>query len=613
MLHIVGVNLSDWLGGCSTSCGAFSSQETFSKPLRFTCSSRLCPVAPQYCPVKFAPRLCTTLLLALTLTACQQAQSQLDSRPAPLPQDPQIQAYFNHEPASEYTEPYRQQTRPGDDLEQQIVDAIASAESTVDVAVQELRLPKIAQALIDRQQAGVKVRVILENTYSQPWSTLTKEELAALPERERDRYQEYIQLADRDKDGELSQAEIDQGDTLVMLQKAAIPWIDDTANGSKGSDLMHHKFVVVDGRTVIVTSANFTPSDTHGDFKSPASRGNSNNLLKIDSSELAALFTEEFEIMWGDGPGGKLDSKFGVQKPLRPARSLALGESTIAVQFSPTSRSVDWSKSTNGLIGKTLSAATQSVDLALFVFSDQRLVNSLEANSERGVQIRALIEPSFAYRTYSEALDMMGVALGDNCKFEANNRPWQNPITTVGVPRLSPGDLLHNKFGLVDQQTVITGSHNWTDAANQGNDETLLVITNPTVAAHYQREFDRLYTNAILGVPPAIQRKVEAQQKQCQSASGVSSPQPNQPDATPSMPAASPNATTAPSSSTGQRVNLNTATQAELESLPGVGPALAQRIIAARQQKPFTSLQDLDRVSGVGPRLLSQLEAYVTW
>lgn len=531
--------------------------------------------------------------MLVSLAACQQVQSQ-PNRPAPLPQDSLVQAYFNHEPSAEYTEPYRQQTRPGDDLEQIIIEAIASAESTVDVAVQELRLPKIAQALIDRQKAGVKVRVILENTYSQPWSQISSTALAKLPTRERDRLEEYRQLADRDRDGQLSESEIAQGDTLVMLRQANLPWIDDTANGSAGSDLMHHKFVVVDGQSLIVTSANFTTSDIHGDFSRPASQGNANNLLKISSPPLAQLFTQEFNEMWGDGPGGKPDSKFGLQKAFRGAKTLQVGSIPITVQFSPTSPAKPWTQSSNGLIGNTLETAQQAVDLALFVFSEQRLVDVLAGDRQRGVQIRALIDPSFAYRPYSEALDMLGVALPDNCRVEANNRPWVDPIQTVGVPRLPPGDLLHNKFGVVDQQIVITGSHNWTDAANTGNDETLLVINSPTVAAHYQREFERLNTNAVLGLPPAVQRKIEAQQKQCK----VIQPQSDRASAS-----------TRPTT----QVNLNTATQAELETLPSVGPALAKRIIAARQQQPFKSLQDLDRVSGVGPQLLNKLEPYVTW
>ncbi|MBW4578805.1 MAG: helix-hairpin-helix domain-containing protein [Tildeniella nuda ZEHNDER 1965/U140] len=552
------------------------------------------------------------ILLALSLSACQRGYSQ-PLRPAPLPQDDLIRVYTNHEPASRYAEPYRKQMRDGDDLEQKIVDAIAAAHTTVDVAVQELRLPKIAAALVERQTAGVKVRVVLENTYSRPFSTFTPEEIAKQPERDRGRYNEFRQLVDRNGDGQLSQEEIEQGDALVVLDRAKIPRLDDTADGSAGSALMHHKFVVVDGRTLIVTSANFTTSDVHGDFKSPASRGNANNMLEISSPELATLFTQQFNVMWGDGPGGKRNSKFGVKKPFQPARSVTIGSTTVEVQFSPTRLSIPWERSSNGLIGKTLSSAKKSVDMALFVFSEQKLVNLLETVHQNGVEVRALIEPGFAYRSYSEALDMLGIALADGCKQEVANRPWQNPITTVGVPRLPPGDLLHNKFGIVDQETVITGSHNWTDAANTGNDETVLVVHSSIVAAHYQREFERLYTNAILGIPPAVQKKVNAQRQQCQSQQPNAPAPANRKSVVHDRPLAKPATSSAHRKPGKPQVNLNTATQAELDALPGVSAALAKRIIAARQQQPIASLDDLDRISGVGPKLLKRLETKVTW
>ena len=56
-----------------------------------------------------------------------------------------------------------------------------------------------------------------------------------------------------------------------------------------------------------------------------------------------------------------------------------------------------------------------------------------------------------------------------------------------------------------------------------------------------------------------------------------------------------------------RRVNLNTATADELRQLPGIGPALAAAIIAAR---PFDSVDDLLRVRGIGPRRLAALRGW---
>lgn len=552
-------------------------------------------------------RLCWLLLLTIGLAFCgqqEEEQPQLSPSLIPLPQDPLLQVYFNQSLTSSYTEPYRQQTRAGDDLEKLVMEAIASAQSTVDVAVQEFRLPGIARVLGDRQRSKVKVRLIVEHMYGRPWSDYKAPELAKLPERERDRYQEFVRLADTNKDGKLSADEINKNDALLIIKNSVIPIIDDTADGSKGSGLMHHKFVVIDGKTVIVTSANFTTSDVHGDFKTPASRGNANNLLKIENAELAQLFTQEFNIMWGDGHGGKPDSKFGVKKPFRPVQKIRVGNTNVTVQFSPTSKTLPWEKSVNSLINQNLSIAKKSVNLALFVFSAQRLANTLEIEAQRGVAVRALIDSNFIYRPYSEGLDMMGATLIEHCRLEADNRPWKKPLTTVGVPLLPMGDRLHHKFGVVDANTVITGSHNWSEAANHGNDETLLTIASPVVAAHFEREFDRLYKGATLGIPPRIKQRIDARKKECESV----------PTTSQSATLAAGNTANQPQIAAAKKlVNLNTASQAELETLPGVGPKLAERIMVARKQYPFTSLDDVARVQGIGEKLLDRWRDRVTW
>lgn len=55
------------------------------------------------------------------------------------------------------------------------------------------------------------------------------------------------------------------------------------------------------------------------------------------------------------------------------------------------------------------------------------------------------------------------------------------------------------------------------------------------------------------------------------------------------------------------KVNVNTATLEQLNSLPNIGPVLAQRIVEERQKKPFASVEDLRRVSGIGPKRIEAL------
>jgi competence protein ComEA len=67
----------------------------------------------------------------------------------------------------------------------------------------------------------------------------------------------------------------------------------------------------------------------------------------------------------------------------------------------------------------------------------------------------------------------------------------------------------------------------------------------------------------------------------------------------------------AASSADDERIDLNGADEAALDALPGIGPVLAGRIVAHRQDAPFTSVDELSDVAGIGPTLLERLRDLV--
>ncbi len=59
------------------------------------------------------------------------------------------------------------------------------------------------------------------------------------------------------------------------------------------------------------------------------------------------------------------------------------------------------------------------------------------------------------------------------------------------------------------------------------------------------------------------------------------------------------------------RLDLNRATPAQLESIPGIGPAIAKRIIESRAKRSFTSVEDLLDVKGIGKKKLERMRPYI--
>ena len=59
-------------------------------------------------------------------------------------------------------------------------------------------------------------------------------------------------------------------------------------------------------------------------------------------------------------------------------------------------------------------------------------------------------------------------------------------------------------------------------------------------------------------------------------------------------------------------ININTANEKELDALPGIGPAIARRIVEYRSSQPFTKMEDIMQVKGIGEKRFAKIKELIT-
>ncbi len=229
-----------------------------------------------------------------------------------------INVYFNHSISREHAESRRNFANGEADLQAVIISRIDAAKSTIDLAVHEFNLVQIANALTRAKDRGVQVRCIVENNYTEPgFRPLSDEDYGELSEAKRTEYDAERAELDVNGDDTLDETEIRASIPMVAvldtLEKYEVPCIDYTENASRGSDLMHNKFAIFDAEDrknawVLTGSTNWTQSGIGGDLDEAGNRvthGNANNLVEVQSRDLAGIHLDQFQHMWGDGPGGR--------------------------------------------------------------------------------------------------------------------------------------------------------------------------------------------------------------------------------------------------------------------------------------------------------------------
>lgn len=138
------------------------------------------------------------------------------------------------------------------------------------------------------------------------------------------------------------------------------------------------------------------------------------------------------------------------------------------------------SESVADVIMNVLHGASSSIDAALYRFNHPGLAQALEEVAQRGVRVRLLVDGN----KYKESRITQELLAGAIIPFR------------LGFGRQGRGSKMHHKFVILDEETVLTGSYNWTHESEEENHENLLILRDPQPVEAYTQEFEALWSGA---------------------------------------------------------------------------------------------------------------------
>jgi phosphatidylserine/phosphatidylglycerophosphate/cardiolipin synthase-like enzyme len=254
-----------------------------------------------------------------------------------------------------------------------------------------------------------------------------------------------IRMVTDDRDGLA-----DDNTTLTQLQAAGIPIVTD-----ERSALMHDKFIILDSQVVWTGSWNLTINDTYR---------NNNNAIALRSQAAVENYQTEFNEMFIDG-------RFGPTSPVNTPNHIFTQDGTIVeVYFAPEDEVIDQ-------IVSAISGAQRSVRFMTFSFTVDEVASALLDRAALGVDVQGIFERTGSETQHSEFFRLFCAGL---------------PVRQDGNPFV-----LHHKVFIIDDELVVTGSFNISANATNSNDENLVIIRDPDLAAQYLAEFDRRWAEVL--------------------------------------------------------------------------------------------------------------------
>jgi phosphatidylserine/phosphatidylglycerophosphate/cardiolipin synthase-like enzyme len=230
---------------------------------------------------------------------------------------------------------------------------------------------------------------------------------------------------------------MDRSDPQRLLE-AGIPIVGDNTDG-----LMHDKFIVIDRSEVWMGSMNFTDGGAYDD---------NNNVFRIHSTKMAENYSKEFEEMFLDNP------------------TLTIDNIQVDTYFSPD----------DGVLSALvplLSGAEESIYFLAYSFTSNQLGDIVRQKAEAGLIVKGVM---------------------DSEQVRSNQGTEYDPFQQEGLSVRMDGNegLMHHKVFVIDGKIVAFGSYNFSQSAEERNDENLIIIYSEPIAQQFIEEFERVWKHA---------------------------------------------------------------------------------------------------------------------
>ena len=239
------------------------------------------------------------------------------------------------------------------------------------------------------------------------------------------------------------------------LRDSGILVIDDQQPG-----IMNDKFIVIDHSQVWTGSVDYNISGVFREY---------NAVIRVSSPEIAADYTKEFDEMFVNNQFGRL------VVPETPYSSVTIQGTKVDVLFSPDDLVVD-------RLSALLGGAQQSIYFLAYSFGSNDLGNIIREKAAQGVVVGGVLES-----------DQVSSEQANPTQVEELNlfRKAGLDIRLDGKP-----EIMNHKIMIIDGRIVVMGSYDFTNRAENENDENVLIIYDEKTAQKFMEEFQRVQSRA---------------------------------------------------------------------------------------------------------------------